>query len=338
VSDPSNASGSHYAVLDGWRGISILLVLLGHLFPLGPKVLEMNLAIATMGMAIFFTLSGFLITSLLLRNAGVGNFLLRRFFRIVPLAWLACGIALLLQHPGEARVWLAHFAFYGNLPPFLLLPVTAHIWSLCLEMQFYVGIALLVAAFGSRRLVVLPVIAVSVTLLRISAHETVSIVTWFRIDEILAGCTLALVLHRFPRSATATVLSRVPPIVWLLLLFAACHPSGGPALYLRPYFAAAMVGATLFQPAGGFARALDNRALAYLALVSFALYVLHPLLADTWLGSGDRWERYAKRPLLLAALFALAHLSTTQFESRWIAWGRVLAERWTAHRHRTSTE
>ncbi len=40
-------------VLDGWRGISILLVLAGHLFPLGPKVWQLNGIIASSGMAIF---------------------------------------------------------------------------------------------------------------------------------------------------------------------------------------------------------------------------------------------------------------------------------------------
>ena len=55
-------------VLDGWRGLSILLVLLGHLFPLGPKAWQMNGAVAGTGMAIFFTLSGCLITSVLLKR------------------------------------------------------------------------------------------------------------------------------------------------------------------------------------------------------------------------------------------------------------------------------
>jgi peptidoglycan/LPS O-acetylase OafA/YrhL len=42
-----------FMALDGWRGISILLVLARHLFPLGPKYLNMNECIAALGMAIF---------------------------------------------------------------------------------------------------------------------------------------------------------------------------------------------------------------------------------------------------------------------------------------------
>lgn len=43
-----------FSSLDGWRGVAIVLVLAGHLLPLGPKVWQMNGAIATTGMVIFF--------------------------------------------------------------------------------------------------------------------------------------------------------------------------------------------------------------------------------------------------------------------------------------------
>ena len=74
-------------MLDGWRGISILLVLLAHLMPLGPKAWRLNETAGPLGMALFFTLSGFLITRFLLRNDSIAEFLIHRFFRIVPLAW-----------------------------------------------------------------------------------------------------------------------------------------------------------------------------------------------------------------------------------------------------------
>jgi peptidoglycan/LPS O-acetylase OafA/YrhL len=65
-----NQAMPRFPALDGWRGISILLVLGGHLFPLGPKSLNMNECIAALGMAIFFTLSGFLITTTLAPQAA----------------------------------------------------------------------------------------------------------------------------------------------------------------------------------------------------------------------------------------------------------------------------
>ena len=125
--------------LDGWRGISILLVLAGHLFPLGPKYLNMNGCIATLGMAIFFTLSGFLITTTLLYRPSVVEFLVRRLCRIVPLAWLFTLIALTLAKV-SFHYYVAQMLFFSNLPPYWLTDYTGHLWSLCVEMQFYIDI------------------------------------------------------------------------------------------------------------------------------------------------------------------------------------------------------
>jgi peptidoglycan/LPS O-acetylase OafA/YrhL len=88
-------SKRRFEVLDGWRGISILLVLATHLLPLGPKSWQLNFTFGPMGMALFFTLSGFLITNFLLQRPSVTDFLIRRIARIVPLAWLCMAIALL---------------------------------------------------------------------------------------------------------------------------------------------------------------------------------------------------------------------------------------------------
>src|SRR2546428_3584830 len=105
-----------FRVLDGWRGISILLVLATHLLPVGPKMWNLNVAAGILGMALFFTLSGFLVTHFLLSRYGVMDFLIRRFFRILPLAWLYLSIVLAL-HPVSSDAWWAPFLLYVNYPP-----------------------------------------------------------------------------------------------------------------------------------------------------------------------------------------------------------------------------
>ena len=317
--------GRHFGVLDGWRAMSILMVLAGHLLPLGPKRFAMNEAVASGGMALFFTLSGFLITTLLLRSPDVPTFLIRRVCRIVPLAWLYC-LIVFIAVGAAAPVWSAHFLFYANLPPFWLIDATAHLWSLCVEVQFYAGIALVVALVGRRGLWLMPVLCLAVTALRVATGEHVSIVTWLRVDEILAGSTLALVLARWPRAAAVS--SNWPVmLVGLVLLLASGHPEGGPLAYARPYIAATLVGLTLCAPATSFSTLLNRRELAYIAKISFALYVIHVGLTTTWLGSGDTAVKYLKRPLLFAALFGLAHLSTFHFEKRWIDLGHRWSRR-----------
>lgn len=313
-------------VLNGWRGLSILLVLAAHLLPLGPKVLKLNYSAGILGMALFFTLSGFLITSALLREPRVRAFLVRRFARVVPLAWLYFVIALVVSN-ASLQEWLAHFLFYGNLPPRQLVPLTLHVWSLCLEVQFYVAAALLVAVLRLRGLWLLPVLGVMFTALRIWHGVYASDISYYRVDEILAGCTLALVIHTDAGNALRAWMARVPQWPLLALLVLSCTPLGAWLNFARPYLAALLVGATLMAPNTGLVRSLDQRFLLYLAVISYALYVIHPLLAETWLGEGDVIEKYAKRPLLLLVVFALAHLSTHYFERWFIERGRALADR-----------
>lgn len=316
----------HLDALDGWRGISILLVLAAHLLPLGPKELQLNVASGVLGMVIFFILSGFLITSFLLKKTTVPNFLIRRFFRIIPLAWLYLGLALLIAK-APIETWSAHFLFYANLPPMQLVNLTAHMWSLCVEVEFYLGVAMLVALFGARGLLVLPVAGLFFTWLRVSHEVYVSSITYYRIDEILAGCTLALIYHHRHGSVLMQSLKRMPQLPLFILLCLSCLQQSEWLNYFRPYLAAAMVGSTLLNPGKGFAVLLNNRILVYLAATSYALYVIHPLLADSWLGSGNIIEKYAKRPLLFAVLFVLAHLSSYYYEHRWTAFGRKLSNR-----------
>ena len=315
---------SRLAVLDGWRGISILFVLASHLLPLGPKALLLNETAGPVGMALFFTLSGFLITRFLLKHGDVTDFLIRRFFRIAPLAWVALLIVLPLAQ-ATASQYAANFFFYANLPPQQLTEIASHFWSLCVEAQFYVGIAVLVWMLGQRGLYLLPLLCVAITVHRVFAGAQVDIVTWRRGDEILAGAVLALAYEG--RLGSISHLFRYLNAYVLALLLVICsHPAAGFMNYLRPYMAALLVGATLFDPPPALARLLRARTLVYIAAISYALYVTHHILMYTWLGSGDRLEKYLKRGLLLAATFAISHVSTFYFERRFIEAGRTLSE------------
>lgn len=324
---PQQSRAAHrFAMLDGWRALSILLVLGGHLLPLGPKWLRLNEAVAAMGMAIFFTLSGFLITRFLAaEGATIRSFVVRRFFRIVPLSWLVCIIVLPLNR-APAGVYVPHFLFYANLPPGWLLTTTSHLWSLCVEMQFYVGIALVVAVLGRRGLYLIPIMCVGVSVLRIITGTEISIVTWLRVDEILAGGTVALAYSGWFGPGPMNLAARFNVYLMLPLLLLASHSAGGPFDYLRPYVASAMVAASLVSAPPLLARLFEHRMTGWIASISYALYIIHGVLMHTWLGTGDLFEKYMKRPLLIALTFLLAHLSTYKFEQPCIRFAKRLTQ------------
>jgi peptidoglycan/LPS O-acetylase OafA/YrhL len=328
-SPPAKTGSSHAArvgILDGWRALSIIAVLAGHLLPLGPGWMQLNAAVAASGMAIFFTLSGYLITTILLKDPRVEPFLIRRLFRILPLAWLAMIILAVANRPDPTTL-VANLLFAANLPPARLMHGGEHLWSLCLEVQFYAAVALLVVVLGRRGLYLLPVIAMAVTLARVVAAQPISIVTWHRVDEILAGGCLALLL------AAKASPRRLPPYLTLAcvaLLLASAHPALLPTLgYLRPYFAAAAVGTSILAAPAWMSRAFNSATARYVAKISFALYVVHGMLSVTWLGGEGQSTlgKYLLRVPLLTATFLLAHLSTIWFEARAIALGKELVRR-----------
>src|SRR5688500_6337330 len=136
--------------LDGLRAISIVLVLFGHLagtrgFPV-PTSLGNFLSTAELGVHIFFVISGFLITQLLLdelarkQRIAVGRFYLRRTLRIFPpyyvfigamvLAQVAGWIALAPQDPLRALTYTTNYDEARSW-------YVGHTWSLSVEEQFY---------------------------------------------------------------------------------------------------------------------------------------------------------------------------------------------------------
>jgi peptidoglycan/LPS O-acetylase OafA/YrhL len=322
------AAAGHLRIpeLDGWRATSILLVLGGHLLPLGPHSLGLNNQAGLMGMSLFFAISGFLIVRFLAEGMPVATFAARRLSRILPLSWAA--MAAVFAMSGATLDQLgANLMFYANLPPSRLMGGGEHLWSLCVEVQFYLMAAVLTLLPRRRGLYLVPFLCVLVTALRVRDGEPISIVTWHRVDEILAGGTVALIYCGWFRGSAQAMLRRTPVVLALTALLLCSHPAAGPMLYLRPYAAALVIGCSLYELPKTAERLLTSRPMAYIAEISYALYVIHGILAATWLGSGGTLEKYTKRPLLFLVAFALAHLSTRYFERPFVRWARKLSPR-----------
>ena len=317
----------HLPGLDGLRAASILLVIGAHTLPLGPKILQVNHLAGVMGMSLFFCLSGYLITSTLLQKPDVWPFLVKRIFRIVPSMWLYLAILVLFLGVQWQNAIL-NAAFVSNyLVAGLNDGPTGILWSLCVEVQFYLAIGLLVWIAGVRGLYVIPFAALAVTLIRIDHQSYVNIATHLRVDEILAGGCLALVLH-FRSSAlrdwlaTGTrsrLLLGAAVCVWLV----SCHPLGGPMNYVRPYATALMMGLVLLAAPERLQRVLASKAAAYIAHISYALYIYHSLMIWGWMNEGSTAVRYlVKRPISWSLTLVAAHLSTFYWEAFWQRFAR----------------
>jgi peptidoglycan/LPS O-acetylase OafA/YrhL len=310
----SSPVGDKIPALDGLRALSILLVLACHLLPLGPKALRLNETAGAMGMSLFFALSGFLITSGLTRNSDVNEFLTRRLTRILPLAYAYTAIVFLgFTFNPEALIWTNLFMI-NYFTQYIVPGLTEHLWSLCVEMHFYIAIALVVLSSGKRGLWLVWPACLTITLLRVRAGAYISIETHLRVDEILVGACVATVL---PRLSNLKVFPELIVVVVIIWAFSSC-PLTHSLQYVRPYSVALLLLFTINCSYTYHKTILASPLLRYIATISYALYVVHPATAYGWFNEGGVLTKYLlKRPISFALTFIFAHLSTFYWERPW---------------------
>jgi len=163
----SAPAGYRIPELDGWRGLSIILVVLGHLVGVRYRDLVNSAYLAPLGVAatwgvrIFFVVSGFIITRLAMHEYEItgkfcaSRFYVRRLFRIVPafffyLLCIAAAGSWGLIEPDQAGVLRAAI-FACNLPQVACGHFVEHSWTLAYEEQFYLLFPLLLMV-GARRM------------------------------------------------------------------------------------------------------------------------------------------------------------------------------------------
>jgi peptidoglycan/LPS O-acetylase OafA/YrhL len=145
------SSATRIPSVDGWRAVSIVIVMLSHFefatgFPSELAPAWGRLFQGDLGVRIFFVISGFLITHLLLAEAerdgrpSLKQFYVRRVLRIFPVYYLFVAVLVALAaaglHSDTWSTWLATLTFTRNLAG-RGDSVTVHLWSLAVEEQFY---------------------------------------------------------------------------------------------------------------------------------------------------------------------------------------------------------
>ncbi|MFK7741484.1 MAG: acyltransferase family protein [Planctomycetota bacterium] len=239
------------AELDGVRGIAILFVLAMHGLYIGPllglDVMAHPYArIAWLGWAgvdVFFVLSGFLITGILLRskdgphrNRYFRNFYVRRALRIFPLYYLVIVLLLyVLQRPeASADAKLSYLLYYQNIRyalvgERLIDPARLITWSLAIEEQFYL-VWPAVVWFASRRalrIVCLLMIAGAIAshlLLLQNGFEHTHFLTPCRMDALAAGALIAVLPT--PRAAVGALIGYVATLLGIAGLVATAYATG----------------------------------------------------------------------------------------------------------------
>jgi peptidoglycan/LPS O-acetylase OafA/YrhL len=294
-------AGSHLPALDGMRMIAVVTVILSHVgYPVP----------ADLGVNVFFVLSGFLITWLLLKEqartgaVSLKKFYLRRAFRLLPAYYVFLALSLANYYgrshgavPQRTDIILPSLLYYANYfnafhghPP---TPIS-HTWSLAVEEQFYV---LWPLAFGflvgRGRPALIRFLSISIVLVaawRSFLYCVVHVGTAYvynafdtRFDNLAIGCLAAVLTQRPQVLAVAQTISRrsvYPALVIVLILASRSMPStyhysvGFTVEALLIAVAILQIMQLAARPAW---RWLDYRAVRYVGTISYPMYLYHGL-------------------------------------------------------------
>ena len=290
--------------LDGLRGVSILLVLWSHLSLYAndgtwPRWVTRFTNVGDIGVDVFFVISGFLITLLLIRERErtgrirLGGFYLRRTCRIMPayVTYVVVVGAVLSFTPdrltGGAWATAATYtvSVVGNRSWY-----TGHLWSLSVEEHFYLVWPLLFGLLPNRRLLwaclaysAAAVVARVILVPRVSLPTDPNLFSPIRADAIAAGCALALVAmspHRRllrwgPGAATAVAAAAVGGLVASHVAASGRFPAYRDygCRFVNEWLIVALVWAAASRPAAPVGWVLDRRPLTALGVLSYSVYL-----------------------------------------------------------------
>ncbi len=301
----ANNNNRYISYLDGLRGYAIFFVLLGH-FNL------VKITLAQVGVTIFFFISGFLITKLLIyeytkgQTIGLREFYIRRVLRLYPallfMLLCYCTVLLVFGYRIIGNDILAGLFYYTNyyltyfhpvLPDAKYLLVSEVLWSLSVEEHFYLLFPLLflwLLPRGKLFIKVLVLLLAAFLVVRILTVAYASGNTFFinyytthcRADSILYGCVAALLVFHYQSKWYVRVLQSGSCFyIGLVVLVASVLFRN---VFFQKTFVYSLEGVGLFLmiPSISFARLngimhkiIDNKISVYIGKLSYSLYLCH---------------------------------------------------------------
>lgn len=240
----SPLSGGRIPSLDGLRALSISLVLLAHLcgtqaFALDKDILRVWGNFGNLGVRIFFVISGFLITSLLMKEhategrISLKDFYIRRVLRIFPAAYGYIAIIWVASLLGLMEIGRANFLAACSYTMNYLSPCDwnlGHLWSLAVEEQFYLIWPFALCVAGKKRgMLIAGIMFIVGPCTRYASAQWSPDCVWLgkysflsNADALASGCLLSGLWARLGKFRLYTTFQRSWTFLAIPLLVAMC--------------------------------------------------------------------------------------------------------------------
>jgi peptidoglycan/LPS O-acetylase OafA/YrhL len=353
-------TASRIPTLDGWRAVAISAVIVSHGFLLGEGASKAERAISYaaehlggLGVSLFFSISGYLITTLLLIESqdtgriSLRGFFLRRAFRILPPAFLYLLTLVVLGTPLKTGELSSAAFFYSNYWADRSW-YTQHFWSLSVEEHFYLAWPAMLASLGAKRAATGAAALIAATILWRPwslAHITLPFPalqrTDMRLDAFLFAGLTAIVLHKTRgggavqifamKFAVKTVSSpwlRPSASALLLGMWAWSTAGSAPATAALAQSALfpLLIVSVIRSPESAIHRILESAPLRWIGRISYGMYLWQQLF---FIGhSVDTLSAAVlKFPSRIAAILGIAALSYYRIERPLLSYGRRLSRR-----------
>lgn len=292
--------------IDGLRALAILMVIMAHLVDVNSGSLSNffveALDLGKEGVTLFFSISGFIISFLLIKEKqksgtiSFNNFITRRTLKIIPVLYIFLIFLVALNMFGMVHIspdnFLSSFFFYRNYSNSAYSSFTGHIWSLAVEEHFYLFWPLVIFLLDDKKLkwfiwfviLISPILRIVTFLKFPEARARQDIMTHCRLDGFMFGALLAREYYTDQLSRFTSYFRS--PKLWLFILgilyFCVLptlkyHSFKGYwlviGLGLNAIISTLILGLTIIQKEGLSYDFLNSKILRHIGIISYSLYV-----------------------------------------------------------------
>jgi peptidoglycan/LPS O-acetylase OafA/YrhL len=303
----------HFAVLDGLRGIAVLLVVLSHLSNFGFNIVAVDFSgIGKSGVYLFFVLSAFLLTYQFLEREmresftpyAIGNYFWRRALRVLPLFYFVVLASALTTYFFSDRLNGRGLPF--TIPANEIIPHltfnagTEVLWSVPVEFKFYFLLPLLALSFilsGKKgiyadMLICILSIAGVTTLFPAANFSGASVELGYYLPVFICGCFCASVVYKTSLKMTRGLANLIALTTGALVtltipsIFSFFFHPVSPSFFHKWFIFYGIVWSIFLYAVvhshGYIYRLFTSKILLFFGKVSFSLYLLHfPILLVT---------------------------------------------------------